>query len=238
MVDPSGGDLPDVFPSQEFRVQWLVDLNGTWRGVESLLHVGTLGVRITQVVLATPSQATGKIGGVAQKEIGSWQYTAVHEWGCSETHLLLACKGANMTKPKDYILKTPQAAEIVSLLKQHVVVSRLLLAVATLVQAHRPAVPAPWLRSVRSRPVATPLSACVCMHTPAHRRRGGGVGAGGQVAVVDALPEESLRERLVLMAQELEQMSIQRLELSAIKTALLAAHRSSANTQRDNAERR
>ena len=41
--------LPKVFPSQAFRLRWLVDLNGTWRGVESLLHVGVAGVRLTQV---------------------------------------------------------------------------------------------------------------------------------------------------------------------------------------------
>ena len=105
--------LPKVFPSQAFRLRWLVDLNGTWRGVESMLHVGEKGVRLTQVVLTTPG-ANGKIGGVEHKQIGAWQYGDVLEWGASDTHLLLACKSSKVPKGKDYILETSQAEAIVS----------------------------------------------------------------------------------------------------------------------------
>ena len=138
--------LPKVFPSQAFRLRWLVDLNGTWRGVESVLHVGTAGVRLTQVVLNAPGQS-GKIGGVQNKEIGAWKYEGVLEWGASETHLLLACKIPALQKPKDYILETTQAQEIVALIKQHVV-----------------------------------------------------------VATISELPDQEVKQRLALMAQELDQM--------------------------------
>ena len=104
--------LPKVFPSQAFRLRWLVDLNGSWRGVESVLHVGFAGVRLTQVVLNAPGQ-NGKIGGVSNKEIGAWKHEGIIEWGASETHLLLACQSPELVKPKDYILETTQAQEIV-----------------------------------------------------------------------------------------------------------------------------
>lgn len=172
------GTLPEVFPSVEFRLSWLVDLNGSWRGVESMLHVGAAGLRLTQVVLATPDEG-GKIGGVKYKEIGSWDYTGVLEWGASDTHLLLACRAPAATKGKDYILETKQAPEIVALIKQHVV-----------------------------------------------------------VAVVAKLPDEQLRDRLVLMAQELDQMKTMRLEMGQIKSALAKLHSESARLQRVNDDRR
>ena len=122
-MSQAGDDaLPKVFPSQAFRLRWLVDLNGTWRGVESMLHVGEKGVRLTQVVLTTPG-ANGKIGGVEHKQIGAWQYGDVLEWGASDTHLLLACKSSKVPKGKDYILETSQAEAIVSKIKQYVVVA-------------------------------------------------------------------------------------------------------------------
>lgn len=156
--------LPKVFPSQAFRLRWLVDLNGTWRGVESVLHVGVIGVRLTQVVLNTPAQ-NGKIGGVSNKEIGAWKFDGVIEWGASETHLLLACKSPALHRPKDYILETNQAQEIVALIKQHVV-----------------------------------------------------------VATISELPDHEVKQRLALMAQELDQMMTMKKEMKQVKKALSLLH--------------
>jgi hypothetical protein len=169
--------LPKVFPSQAFRLRWLVDLGGTWRGVESLLHVGVAGVRLTQVVLTTPGQ-NGKIGGVSHKEIGAWKYDGVLEWGASETHLLLACKSPALPKPKDYILETTQAQEIVARIKQHVV-----------------------------------------------------------VATIGELPDREVKQRLALMAQELDQMMTMKNEMAQVKKALSQLHAETVKAREKNETR-
>ena len=63
-IDGNNSTLPSVFPCEKFRLHWLVDLNGSWRGVETQLCIGAAGVRLNQVVLIAPGGATGKIGGV------------------------------------------------------------------------------------------------------------------------------------------------------------------------------
>lgn len=169
--------LPKVFPSQAFRLRWLVDLNGSWRGVESVLHVGFAGVRLTQVVLNAPGQ-NGKIGGVSNKEIGAWKHEGIIEWGASETHLLLACQSPELVKPKDYILETTQAQEIVALIKQHVV-----------------------------------------------------------VATISELPDHEVKQRLTLMAQELDQMMTMKTEMAQVKKALSQLHADTEQARARNEQR-